>query len=655
MAINYIGRNGYSSHLLEQMQFPRLDPFFSRNLTRIFILSLLLLILFGILLFEVRVSEGGDDSSYLLEAMKFHQGISFPSFHGSFYSVMIGWCIGLFGFHLILFKLFSLIFLIVHQFFLYFTFRKLISPFLLSAVMLIISVNSGIIYYGSQTYTETLFMMLQSIFLYLLLNDSFNQPDTYRHAISSWRRYIGLGILIFLLSITRNVGLVAFLALVLYYFFEKRYWAAAFTASSFLIFKIAYNLYRGLFWNLHESEFHGQLSVLLQKDPYNPTLGNENYYGMLVRVFDNMNIYSSNIFLREIGLKSYANIDTSIMLTILISGIILLGIILAYRSDTKYLRAIFIYIILALITTFVSLSQMWGQARLILIFVPLLLLSMSWTLIKLSQFKNLGFVKYITVLLLALIFLSSGIRTIKKVKEHQIILGKNLAGDKFYGYTPDMRNYLALSQWASKNIPDDQLIAARKASLSFIYGNGREFYPIFKVSYASTESVLDSIASAKSTAVFIRDPDLKNKSLDQLRLLKKHMAAIISFNNKVFGLYTFEERASADSLVQPLNVPSIIGVDLFKKTLSNELQQSTSTYLPDALLDELKKNKVQYLIDANLRVDMKEKSAKTIGTITRLMMAIKHKYPEVFTLVKQMGDDGDEPARLFRINYEKCK
>lgn len=655
MAVNHIGRNGYSNSLFDQMLFPRLDPFFARNLNRFFIFSIFLTILFGILLFDVRISEGGDDSSYLLEAMKFHQGKSFPSFHGSFYALILGCFIGLFGFHLILFKILSLVFLVGSQFILYFTFRKLISPFLLSFVLLIVSVNSNIIFYGSQTYTETFYMLLQSIFFYLLLNDTANTPNNYKQVLLKWRRYLGLGIIVFLLSITRNVGLAALLAMILFFLFEKKYWVAIYSSTTFLIFKIAYNLYRGLVWNLHESELHGQLSVLLQKNPYNKTLGNENFHGMLVRIIDNMNIYFSNIFLREIGLKSYSNMDTSIILTLLIAGIILLGIIITYRSDAKYLRPIFLYIILALGITYVSLSQMWSQARLIMIFLPLLILCMSWTLAKLGQFEKLGFMKSISVLLLAIIFLNSGIHTIKKASAHQIVLKKNLAGDKFYGYTPDLRNYLALSQWASENIPDNQMIAARKASLSFIYGNGREFYPIYKIPYISTDRLLDSVAATNSTAIFIRDPDLITKKMEQLLPLKKHMAAIISFNNKVFCLYTFEDSSSADSSIQQLNVPAITGVDQFKRIMATELKQSTTTYLPDKLLGELKRNNVQYLIDANLRVNTKEKSNKTIGTVTRYMKAIKHKYPEVFTVVKQMGGDNDEPAWLFKINYEKCK
>jgi hypothetical protein len=635
--------------------FPRLDPYFAKNLEKIFILSLFLLALFGILLFDVRISEGGDDSAYLLEAMKFHQGKSFPSFHGSSYSVMLGWLIGLFGFHLIFFKVLSLIFLLVHQVFLYFTFRKLMSPFILSIVLLIVSVNSGIIYYGSQTYTETFYMMLQSIFFYLLLKDTTNDPDNFRIILTDWRKYLGLGFLIFLLSITRNVGLVALLAMILYLLFEKKYWSLLFYSTSFLIFKLAYNFYRIAFWNLRESEIHGQLSVLLSKDPFNPTLGNISVFGMFERIYDNMNIYFSNIFLREIGLKAYSNIEISFVLTWLICAIIFAGIIYAYIVNARYLRLVFLYLILALGITFISLSQMWSQARLILIFIPLILLSMSWTLAKLGQVKKLAIMKTITVLLLATIFVSSGFRTINKTLEHQIILKKNRSGDKLNGYTPDLKNYLQLSEWTSANIPEDLMVGARKASLSFIYGHGREFFSIYKIPYASTVNLLDSVATINKTVVFIKDSDLGNKHIDQLRPLKKQMIAIIAFSKSVYSMYIFDNRNFADSLIQFLNVPAMFGVDQFRETMGKDIQKSTTTYLPDKLLDKLKRNNVHYIIDASLRVNTQEKSQRKIGTVKRYMMAVSHKYPEAFTLVKQMGADSDEPAWLFRINYEKCK
>jgi len=655
MVVKQIDQNDDRFRLLDRILFPAFDPFFAKNLNRFFFISVVLTILFGLLLFDVRISEGGDDSSYLLEAMKFSRGESFPSFHGAFYSVMIGWLISLFGFHLIFFKSLSFFFLIGHQFFLFFAFRKLISPFLLSIILLIVSINSGIIYYGSQTYTEAFYMMLQSILFYLLLNHLISKPNDYRHFLSSWKQYLGLGLILFLLSTTRNIGIVALLAVVLYYILEKKYWPALFSLTGFLLFVLPYNVFKRLVWNVRESDLNGQFSIVLQKDPYNRTLGNETLAGMIERIFDNANIYLSRIFLQETGLKSSSYTGTSFILTLLISIIILTGIILAYRSDRKFLRPVFLYVILTLGATFVSLSQMWSQARIMIIMIPLLLLSISWALAELGKFEILVFTKAITIIFLALIFSSTGIHTIRKVKNHRAILKRNLAGDTFYGFTPDMRNYLAISQWAAENIPENVKIGARKASMSFVYGNGREFYPIYKVPFTATHEILDSVRILNQTAIFINDLDLKKKSRGPLLYMKKNLSAVIAFNDAVYSMFTFKSSTVADSLIKILSVPAIHGVDQFRVTMADELRKSTTAFVPDRLLNELKANNVHYLIDASLRNNPLEKSDKQINTVKRYMIAIISKYPGIFTMVKQIGDNDDEPAWLFKINYDKYK
>jgi hypothetical protein len=150
----------------DTLAFPKLDEYFKRKQDFYFYLSFILLLILSLLLFDIKISDGGDDSEYLMTGKMFIEGTAFPSWHGSFYSILMGLFIVLFGFHLILFKILSLVFLLGHQCLFYYTFRNRISPFLLVSILLIISVNSGIIYFGSQTYTEAFYMFLQS-FLFL--------------------------------------------------------------------------------------------------------------------------------------------------------------------------------------------------------------------------------------------------------------------------------------------------------------------------------------------------------------------------------------------------------------------------------------------------------------------------------------------------------
>ena len=50
---------------------PTLDAFLEKHLSLVFTLSILLTAILGFYLFELRISEGGDDSFYIESAKKF--------------------------------------------------------------------------------------------------------------------------------------------------------------------------------------------------------------------------------------------------------------------------------------------------------------------------------------------------------------------------------------------------------------------------------------------------------------------------------------------------------------------------------------------------------------------------------------------------------
>ena len=62
-------------------------------------------------------------------------------------------------------------------------------------------------------------------------------------------------------------------------------------------------------------------------------------------------------------------------------------------------------------------------------------------------------------------------------------------------------------------------------------------------------------------------------------------------------------------------------------------------------------NKVEYAIAANLRANPNAKTERIINTVQRYLYIIEMKYPGIFTLQHQIGDNNNEPALLYRINY----
>ena len=91
---------------------PKPEPAFGQGLTRfaarnqktLFWFSFGLMAVMSLLLFNMRVSEGGDDSTYLCRAMEVVASGRYPDFQGPAYPLFLSLFIFAFGFNLILLK-----------------------------------------------------------------------------------------------------------------------------------------------------------------------------------------------------------------------------------------------------------------------------------------------------------------------------------------------------------------------------------------------------------------------------------------------------------------------------------------------------------------------------------------------------------------------
>ncbi|UCH14674.1 MAG: hypothetical protein JSV22_01615, partial [Bacteroidales bacterium] len=195
---------------------PHIDKFFNKNHFLFFILSVCLTIILGIYLFDVKVSTGGDDSSYIVAAKKFLTGKSFPSWHGSFYPIFLSFLMLITGFNVIIFKIFSFLFIIGYLIFFYYTFKNQLSITIIIITLLILAINSNILYFGSQTYSEALYLFLQTLtfFVFVKFLEKLNEsPSDY---LKLWKTWLTIGFLLFLMGITRNIGIVMLMSVIFY-------------------------------------------------------------------------------------------------------------------------------------------------------------------------------------------------------------------------------------------------------------------------------------------------------------------------------------------------------------------------------------------------------------------------------------------------------
>ena len=85
-------------------------------------------------------------------------------------------------------------------------------------------------------------------------------------------------------------------------------------------------------------------------------------------------------------------------------------------------------------------------------------------------------------IILLLLFVSSIFTdTFKKGFKNISIVQKNLKGDTYFGYTPDWQNFLKCSEWCADSLNKNSYVASRKAPMSFVYGKGKKFFPIYSV------------------------------------------------------------------------------------------------------------------------------------------------------------------------------
>ena len=111
--------------------------------------------------------------------------------------------------------------------------------------------------------------------------------------------------------------------------------------------------------------------------------------------------------------------------------------------------------------------------------MPAILIGITYGLYEFFKKDNFNQRIFVAILLLVTgsMFISSFSRGIKNLP----IVAKNLKGDIYFGYTPDWQNYLKISAWCADSLPQTALIACRKAPMSFVYGKGKHFYPIYSV------------------------------------------------------------------------------------------------------------------------------------------------------------------------------
>ena len=485
----------------------RLDKWLEKNDKRMFYSFLFLSTLLSLLLFDSKVSIGGDDSGYMERAWAFlHEGV-FPFYQGPGYPIFLSLFVKFFGLNVIALKMTSVLCQFGFVWFTYFAFRKRVPYSVLFALVAFISLNSFVLYYSSQTYTEAFFLFVQSICLFALFKiidgsqEKLNFIDGFKQHYLKW---IFFGLTFVLLTISKSIAIVSIGAVFIYFVLNKNFKHVVYAFIAFFVLRMLYELIVRSVYGPNES---AQFEMILRKNLYRPDEGHEDFTGMINRLINNFNLYYSLHVPRILNLRDFDALKVIPGLAFI--TLIVLGVftILSYRRN-KYIFFSSIYMLVLCGGIFLGIQANNMQDRLIIIAMPMIFLLLfygGYIMAKSARFLQFLFLLFSFGMLLFTIG-----KTTVKANQNIMALKKNLGGDIYYGYTPDWVNYLTLSKWCADSLPKEAFVMVRKPEMSFIASRGKRFYGVYAVPSMDADTVLQIMTENKVTHVLVaslrRDP-----------------------------------------------------------------------------------------------------------------------------------------------------
>ena len=636
-----------------QTLFERIDFFLDARLNKIFWISFGLTLLFGLLLFDIRISTSGDDSAYIIRSAEFIHHFVFPGFQGPLYPIVLSPFVLIFGIKVVPLKLFSLLSILGCTYFTYKAFKGRIPALLMTGLLFLVSVNSFILYYASQTYSEAFFMFLQALTLFVFFK-LFIDTEEETSFMVFLRNHLFLALCLLGLGLTRSIGFAAVFATGGYFLLKSQWKNLLGFLFSFMLLIALYELLKYIVWGNSDLNFTVQAQSLMAKDYYNPEMGKENLMGFVHRFVTNSNLFFSKYLYTILGLRAQDESFVYHPLVTILTYLMLVATGIVTIRKNRYLFFTAIYVLVFLFSTFLIAHTVWGQSRFIIPYVSLILLVVLELFYFILSYKKISVLQWILPVIIVLLFISAMGATIPRVAAARKVT------DKYYGLNPDWMNYCRVSEWASVNLPKDALVACRKPSISFIYGNGRNFYGITKVVSYPGDSILMNWQKNRKQYYLISTSAINSTHLSK-RLYTTFTRNIVGCGVIYKGMAYYVKyyiMDFADSIkTKTLDELSKVNINVISdydslKIIMNDPGSKFAVVYPDSLLMILFKAKVTHVLTASLRANPDRKTNQISNTVERFMSFIEFKYPRIRTKIIQIGEDNDEPASIYKLNYE---
>ncbi|MDR2916517.1 MAG: glycosyltransferase family 39 protein [Tannerella sp.] len=624
------------------------DNFFTKHEKLLSILSLILATITSILLFDVKVSLSGDDCDYIVAAGEFWKNFTYPGHHGPLYPIILSPFVGIFGIKLVLLKALSVIFIVASLWFFYKSFQHIVPAIIIIPTLLLVSINPYVLFFASYTYSEPLFMFMQALFFYLFSKYFWNKNSEYSLK-KDWGKYLALALAIMGMGLTRTIGFCVIGVIILYFIIERRWKDLIYTVSIFtIIFGIFYFL-KPIIWP--DSSSVQSFETLLAKNPYNPEQGSEGFSGIIQRLIDNSNIYLSGFLYKYFGFRSSSDLPLKDLpaLSILTYILFIICFVSVFKKN-KSLVFTGLYAGILIFANFILLHKSWAQDRILMVYYPYVLLFLIGGFYYIFNKKAFRSISFIFPLILASLFIGTGIHAKNRIGKNLPALQQYLLGNDLYGLTPDWENFVKMSRWANENLDKDVVIASRKPTISYVY-TGRYFYGMYNVPYVNIHEITKQSLVDKNDNIFLTIEVGENQAiLNNLAPLLQYIfvtkqGASFSINGKGIKsaiVYKIEKSLFSEDLINSLNEYKLnytLDYDSFLKQYVEDSNVGYQIIDPDVLLQNIKDNNIRYLILAKIRVYTPQNTGLFINTIHQYVTFIQLKYPNRFVLRHTIGKE----------------
>lgn len=504
---------------------PAAEPsFFDRHADLLAYAIVALTAIMALLLFSVRMNEGGDDSSYICKAADFVERGRYPNFQGPLYPIFLSIVIFLGGgIKLIALKMTSLVLVVCGQLAMWRALRSEVSKPLLLSALLLMACNLWFVQFGSLTYSEPLFLVVAWAFVYVVLRLDAEEGELRR--VILWAAVAGL--VVVLAYLVRTVGLGLGLTGLVFLLVRRRWIKAASFAGAMVVFMLLWSGVKAVAWPEVKADTH-QLQTLLQVDPYDPSQGLETPKGYVKRFLGNSDLYLSKHYVKMIGLRDVESRQTSRAATVVLYAIFLWGTYAAFARRNRGVQIVAITCIVMLGMTFCSIQVLWDQYRLILPFVAMMHVVLLYALADLVRRVAGGKTR---IVMGAVVLLSSLVLFVKEAKTVDFAtLRRNLTSDPLYGYTPDWYNYLTMCREVGRQLADDKYyVAARKPDMARIYAGGKRFHGVYNIPSDDADELVAILKKNNVTHCIVgslrRDP--AQAGLGVINTMHRYMSRIL--------------------------------------------------------------------------------------------------------------------------------